>query len=233
MEDQKIFEQWELFKDLLKSTQRPGVENVIKWLDNSDFKFAPASTQYHNDFRGGLLNHSLNVYNILSKDLGFLTEYFELPQDTIILTTLLHDVCKVNFYNTSYRNTKNEEGQWIKVPYYTVEDQQPWGHGEKSVIELLKNGLILNDIEISMIRNHMGFSEDEKISMVSHCFSKYPQCLVLYFADMIATYIPESKDLPSSFRQKLIGDSITTSLILYKDFINKQQNGPYGDGLPF
>ena len=62
MEDKEIFEKWEQFKDLLKSTNREGIENVIKWLDETDFKFAPASTQYHSSEKGGLLKHSLNVY---------------------------------------------------------------------------------------------------------------------------------------------------------------------------
>ena len=62
MEDKQIFEKWEEFKSLLKSTNREGIENIITWLDESDFKCAPASTQYHSSMRGGLLYHSLQVY---------------------------------------------------------------------------------------------------------------------------------------------------------------------------
>ena len=40
MDDKQIFEMWETFKDLLKSTNREGIDNLIKWLDESDFKFA-------------------------------------------------------------------------------------------------------------------------------------------------------------------------------------------------
>ena len=52
---------WEIYKKLLLSTKRPGIENLVQWLDNSDFKVAPASTRYHSNYEGGLLKHSLNV----------------------------------------------------------------------------------------------------------------------------------------------------------------------------
>ena len=85
MEDKQIFDKWEEFKALLKSTKREGIENIITWLDESDFKFAPASTQYHNSVRGGLLAHSLNVYYHMY-DFSNLIQFFDIPQDSIILT---------------------------------------------------------------------------------------------------------------------------------------------------
>lgn len=212
MEDKEIFEKWEQFKDLLKSTNREGIENVIKWLDETDFKFAPASTQYHSSEKGGLLKHSLNVYYHMY-DFDNLIKFFDLPEDGIILTALLHDVCKVQTYETSYRNTKNEEGQWIKVPYYTVNDLMPYGHGEKSVILLLMQGLKLNHIECMMIRSHMGsFRDNQYLNDVSHRFSKCPQSIVLHFADMLSTYTTESPDLQNRYKEKLIGYNITNCL---------------------
>lgn len=263
MEDQQIFEQWETFKALLRKTQRQGVEEIIKWLDNTDFKFAPASTKYHNNFRGGLLAHSLNVYYHMY-DMSNLLQFMALPEDTIILTSLLHDVCKVEFYQTSTRNVKNEQGQWVQVPYYTVSEVRAWGHGCKSVIELQKHGLQLNDIEITMILNHMGFSETDNLNRVSTSFGQCCQSLVLYFADMMATYLTESCDLQPRFKQKLLGRNISESLkileqrnkivvdgveyklapadaevdnekIIVVNFNNQQVKvfSPHGDGLPF
>ena len=212
MEDKEIFEKWEQFKDLLKSTNREGIENVIKWLDETDFKFAPASTQYHSSEKGGLLKNSLNVYYHMY-DFDNLIKFFDLPEDSIILTALLHDVCKVQTYETSYRNTKNEEGQWIKVPYYTVNDLMPYGHGEKSVILLLMQGLKLNHIECMMIRNHMGaFRDNQYLNDISHRFSKCPQSLILHYADMLSTYTTESSDLQNRFKEKLLGKNITECL---------------------
>lgn len=263
MEDKEIFEKWEEFKTLLKSTKRPGIDNVIKWLDESDFKFAPASTQYHSNIRGGLLLHSLQVYYHMY-DFKSLIDFFGITQDTIILTALLHDVCKVDIYNTSYRNTKNEEGQWIKVPYYTVDESIPLGHGEKSVILLQYYGLELSLTEIMIIRSHMGaFRDNQMLSDVSYRFSKCPQTLLLHFADMLSTYTTESNDLPSRYKDKLVGRNLTEcvqksvpqtikvdnteyklapkeSIVDNQKIIEINYGGqlvkvyaPYGDGLPF
>ena len=51
----------------------------------------------------------------------------------IAICGLLHDICKANFYAVEMRNRKNEKGQWEKYPFYVVNDQLPYGHGEKSV----------------------------------------------------------------------------------------------------
>lgn len=214
MDDKQIFEYWELFKKLLKSTNRPGVDGVIKWLDESDFKFAPASTKYHNNFRGGLLKHSLDVYYHMYDFKNFLT-YFDLQEDTIILTSLLHDVCKVDCYGTEYRNTKNENGEWVKVPYYTWDPVENIGHATKSVMLLYEHGLQFNKTERAIIVNHMGFSGASNqldVNSISDLFSKCPQSLVLHWADEAATYTQESMDLPQRFREKFVGRNITESL---------------------
>lgn len=212
MDDKTIFEMWTQFKELLKSTNRKNIDNVIKWLDESNFKFDPASTQYHNSYRGGLLQHSLQVYYIMKEDFNNLNIFFELQDDTIIITALLHDICKVNCYITEYRNTKNEEGQWVKVPFYKFDDRNPLGHGEKSVMLLQKLGLELSNVEMMLIRNHMGFSETEDIRRVSKAFNYCPQSLVLCYADMLATFCLENKEMPSRFVEKVLGNSITNCL---------------------
>lgn len=212
MEDKQIFEKWEEVKTLLKETKREGIEEVIKWLDESDFKFAPASTQYHANYKGGLLEHSLQVYYHMY-DFNNLINFFDLPRDTIIITSLLHDVCKIDTYEVSYRNTKNEQGEWIKVPYYTVKDGIPLGHGEKSVMLLQYKGLKLNMIEIMMIRSHMGaFRDNQFLNDISHRFSVCPQSIVLHFADMLATYTTESEDLQTRYKEKLLGRNINECL---------------------
>ena len=263
MEDKQIFEMWELFKSLLKSTNRQ-VDDMINWLDKTDFKFAPASTKYHNSFRGGLLAHSLDVYYHMY-DFSVFLDLFEIPQESIIISSLLHDICKVNCYRVSYRNTKNEDGEWVKVPYYEYDPEEDSGHGDKSVQLLYEHNLRPTDVERIMIRNHMGFSNDEKPSLVSHLFSKYPQALILHWADESSTFIKESPDLQINYRNKLLGRNITESLQNYKEaskyimvdgtkyelvpeneevdnetVILINYNGkqvkvyaPYGDGLPF
>lgn len=181
---------YQKYKDLLLSTKREGIEELVKSFDRTDLKTAPASTKYHNDFEGGLVLHCLNVYEEISK-MKELIEKYDIPEDTLILTSLLHDICKINVYIEDTRNVKNKEtGQWEQIPYWSFKDKQPWGHGEKSII-LAQWYIKFRPVEVGMIRNHMGFARDE-IIQVSNLFKECPEAVLLHNADMIATYIKET-----------------------------------------
>ena len=178
----------EEFINLLRSTKRAGIEDVITFLEKTDFYKAPASTKYHGAYEGGLLEHSMKVYEILKEKVKHLPIELEVSEDTIKIISLLHDICKVNFYKTDYRNAKNALGEWEKVPYYTVEDTIPYGHGEKSVM-MLTEYIKLTGEEKYCIRWHMGFTEaKENYSTLGQAFKKYPLALLLHEADLEATY---------------------------------------------
>ena len=167
----------EKFIELLRSTNRDGIENLIDFLDRTDFFTAPASTRFHNSFEGGLLAHSLNVYTALKKLVGS-----EWPEDTIILVSFLHDI-----------NKKDETGTWVKEPYYTTDDLMPLGHGEKSVM-LISEFIKLTKEELYAIRWHMGgFEPKENHGYLSKAYEKYPLAVYTHMADIMATYILEVK----------------------------------------
>ena len=178
----------EKFLELLRTTNREGIEDLINFLENSDFFKAPASTKFHGNYEGGLLEHSLKVYEILSNKMNHLDIDLKVSDDTLIISALLHDICKVNFYKIDYRNSKNEKGVWEKVPYYTIEDTIPYGHGEKSVM-MLTEYIKLTPEEKYAIRWHMGFSEPkESYTTLSQAMKKYPLIILLNEADLEATY---------------------------------------------
>ncbi len=151
----------EEFINLLRSTNREGMEDVINFLEKSDFFKAPASTRFHGDYEGGLLEHSMKVYEILKDKVKIASISIDTPDESIIIMALLHDVCKANYYKVDYRNAKNALGEWEKVPYYTVDDTIPYGHGEKSVMMLTEYVKLTNE-EKYAIRWHMGFSEPKE-----------------------------------------------------------------------
>ena len=124
----------EEFLNLLRTVKREGIENLIEFLEKSDFFTAPASTRFHGNFEGGLAEHSLKVYEILKHKVENNIKGIKTEEESIIIIGLLHDICKTNFYKIDYRNAKNALGVWEKVPYYTIEDTIPYGHGEKSVM---------------------------------------------------------------------------------------------------
>jgi len=177
------------FIGLLRETQRPGIENVIKYLEEkTDFFQAPASTQYHGAIEGGLLEHSLSVYDNLIK----LSPLYvpDAKPESMVITALLHDICKANFYTVSQRNVKNEEtGKWEKQPFYKIEDQLPLGHGSKSVI-LLQQMIRLSIDEVMAINWHMGLSDTDYAARqgMSKAFSEYPLAVALHMADMASAY---------------------------------------------
>lgn len=123
-----------------ENIQRPGADKLLAWLETTDFFEAPASTRFHLARPGGLVEHSVHVYERLKALVGeddYLDEYLfgakATPDESIAICGLLHDICKANFYTVEMRNRKNEQGQWEKYPFYVVNDQLPYGHGEKSV----------------------------------------------------------------------------------------------------
>ena len=179
----------EEFIKLLKSTNREGMDKLIDFLDKTDFYTAPASTRFHGDFEGGLLEHSMKVYEILKEKVKHAPIELNINEDSLIIIALLHDICKANFYKVDYRNAKNEFGEWEKVPYYTVDDTIPYGHGEKSVM-MITEYMKLTSEEKYCIRWHMGFSEPkEQYTTLGLAFKKYPLALLVHEADLEATYL--------------------------------------------
>ena len=177
---------------------REGSDKLLEFLEKSDFFTAPASTRYHNAFEGGLLRHSLNVYECLSEYLARdrVKQKYELnvSEESAAIVALLHDICKVNFYTTSFRNSKNEQtGKWEKVPYYTINDTLPYGHGEKSVY-MISGFMRLTRDEAMAIRWHMGFSGIEDKNMIGKALEMYPLAFALSVADMEASYFLEGTD---------------------------------------
>lgn len=176
----------EIFKE---NIHRKGSENFLKWLESTDFFTAPASTKYHNCHAGGLVEHSVNVYERLN---GIVGEAPMIPTDeTIAICGLLHDICKAEFYTVQFRNVKNEAGQWEKKPYYAVDEKFPFGHGEKSVF-LIERFMNLTEEEAVAIRFHMG--EFEKDHNTSDAYRKYPLAVMLHIADLEATFFDERNE---------------------------------------
>ena len=183
------------FIQILKDncSNRFDIDEIIKKLEETDFFIAPASTKYHLSERGGLVQHSLNVYETLSNLCELYHEDYN-KHDSIAIVALFHDLCKANFYKESSKNVKTTFG-WTTEQCYVVDDQFPLGHGEKSVI-MTQRLFSLTDEEIIAIRWHMnGFDSAVKggdYSLASAASGKYAKLLtLLQCADMISSQILE------------------------------------------
>lgn len=193
MDNRTRFEQ--IFHDNIK---REGADRMWEYLTSpsSDFFTAPASARFHGAYEGGLLEHSLNVYDCLtdylSRERAKGLYNMNYTPETIAIVSLLHDLCKVNCYKKGTRNVKDETGKWQSVPTYEFDDKMPYGHGEKSVY-IINGYLRLSREEAFAIRYHMGFSGTEDVRSVGAAFEMYPLAFALSVADMEATYYIEGK----------------------------------------
>jgi HD superfamily phosphohydrolase YqeK len=188
------------FISLLSSTKRKGIEELVSYLKSeTDFFEAPASSNNHGNYKGGLLEHSLVVYDNLRTILTVF--HVDVNEDTLIIASLLHDLCKANFYKNGTRNVKHENCKitdcpckynngWIKEPYYSIDDETPLGHGEKSAL-ILQRYVPLTMEEVMAIRWHMAGFDDGAKSYAGNlalngAMNKYPLIAALHMADLAA-----------------------------------------------
>ncbi len=178
----------EFIKIYRENIERDGAEELLEWIEKTDFFDAPASTRYHCACEHGLVMHSVSVFNTLVE------KHFDEETDNMesfAIVALLHDLCKAQFYKISSRNVKNEEtGRWEKVPYYSIEDQFPYGHGEKSVF-LIERKMRLKLDEAMAIRWHMGEFGGDNSNTISQAYNRYPLAVKLHLADLESTFLRE------------------------------------------
>lgn len=200
-----------------ENISRPGIDRLLAYLDSTDFFTAPCSTKFHLNVKGGLCEHSLNVYKALLDiystylikdnalpDSTFALAYDEvLPKnnnvddrsiiETLTIISLFHDLCKANYYKQEMKSVK-VGNSWTQQPVYVTDDQLPLGHGEKSVI-LLEKFIDLSAEEMLAIRWHMsGFDNAVKGGewSLSTAMQKTKLVAALQLADQIATFFMEA-----------------------------------------
>ena len=170
--------------------------NIKDWLETGDFFSAPASTKYHLHGEGGLCQHSLNVYDCLSKKLK--DWGLEYPENSIRIVSLMHDWCKINVYVKSTRRVPPERsgtGKWETEEVWIKDDAYHLGHASKSVY-LIQQFIPLNMLEIEAIHSHMGSTDLSTMFNsfdLNSIFSVNPLAICLHLADMESSYLMEGE----------------------------------------
>lgn len=208
LSNDQILKNKQEFIMLLSSVQREGIQDLLNWLqNNSDFFEAPSSTQYHGCYKGGLCEHSLNVYHTAKKLIDTFKYDVEagkldnISEETIIISALLHDMCKVNFYQSVTKVFKDDTtGLWHHYNAYQIikHDPLPLGHAEKS-LAIIQNFIKLTPTEMVSIRWHMGMSdvgvwlsEYSKFAM-NEAVTNCPLTEIIMLADSFASRIIEKE----------------------------------------
>lgn len=192
------------FINLLKSTGREGIDDLIDMLEDGKMRFftAPASVNHHLNSDGGLLIHSLNTCKAglklremviaMNPDLEY-----KLKKDSVIIATLLHDICKADIYSPTIKKRKGENGLWQEVETYDINYSNfPMGHGEKSAMLALMSGIEIYDDELLAIRWHMAAWDLPMQSIeITRCINvardEHPLCSLVNLADGIAANLLE------------------------------------------
>ena len=171
-----------------ENIHRDGIDDLMNYLEESDFYEAPASTRFHGNFAGGLCLHSLSV----ARNLAQIADVFapgKYSNESLAIVALFHDLCKIGVYKTEMRNVKNARGEWERVPFYKFdEDFSFGGHGSKSVYLAMKY-IKLTDEEAVAINSHMGFAGEQNIAPIGDAYNKSNLAWMLHVADEAATYI--------------------------------------------
>jgi HD superfamily phosphohydrolase YqeK len=175
------------FIQLVRSTNRPGIEMLLTELDsrkewNLNFWNQPASTKYHGSEVGGLLRHSLNVWNQLTLIKEQSGIHCDIADDSLIIVALFHDLCKWNSYTFNITPKTKE----LSSQTYKWDNHLPLGHGDMSVI-LLQKYITLSNEEAMMIRWHMGPFDKTYFENQNNIEQYCPQARYVFLADYWAS----------------------------------------------
>lgn len=190
------------FKAAVSETiTRDGIDNLMEWLESeTDFFTSPASTRYHGSYEGGLVEHSLNVFNQLLWELdNFVGQGWQefISMETAAIIALFHDICKVNNYQLVEKWRKDADGQWESYEAYEYDkDALQMGHGAKSVF-FLQRFIHLTVVEAQAIFWHMGaydISPYASLNGLSSAFETNQLAFLIHRADMAATYAVENEN---------------------------------------
>ncbi len=196
----------DLFQELChKYIKREGLDRILAYLDKTDFYDAPSSASFHLNEKGGLCRHSINVFQTALK----LNEQVATPaiqggdspftetvdEESIAISTLFHDICKVKLYHEVQKWKKDDNGRWMSYPGYELKDDFPLGHGEKSCL-MLSWYIRLKPEEMLAIRWHMGmFDMGENGSSLRYSFraamDKSPLVVLVQAADLLSANLLE------------------------------------------
>lgn len=218
LSDLQIEQNKQEFLSLMRTVNRQGVDKLLEWLTSNDCDFfeAPSSAVYHGNYKGGLCEHSLNVYKCLKHLIElygrmmpeFGKEAVKYSDDEIKIVALLHDLCKVQYYRPQEKFYKDENNRWQTYIGYAVDDKFPFGHGEKSCF-FIQRFFMLTGPEALAIRWHMGYEKSglhldttEKKS-IGDAWNIVPLAYLLHQADSMSAFLVEDMVEPRNANRNI------------------------------
>lgn len=143
----------EKFENLARMTEKANIENLIQYCKDSDFYTAWASSSYHLNMQGGLLQHSLNVCEYAMTLWNSFNSKVSLQ--SVIFCSLFHDLGKSGLKGDEYYvpNTLKSGNISGTKPIKINPKLRIKNHAMRSVLTLSK---------------FVDMTEDEKVCIISH-----------------------------------------------------------------
>ena len=209
LSDSVIAENKAFIIEKLNLIERSGADipRLITKLESSDFFTAPASTMYHNAFKGGLADHCINVYYNLKSLVERKHLEDVISEESIIICGLLHDMAKINLYEPSIKNKKvySENGSksdnlgrfdWVSEQSWKKVDEHDrfnYGNHEETSEYMVRWYIPLTlEESIAILHHHGGKGYDSTQQNISYIMSTNPLLTLLHAADMISTFVDEN-----------------------------------------
>ena len=183
---------------LLLSTKRDGMASLLTWMEINGFFTSPCSTQHHLSCEGGLAEHSLNVWNLMTDMADTLLSEEERKEmyQSIIICSLLHDIGKAGQfgkpgYVENYLSKRDKDGNPIRSeakPYVANAELLNVPH-EIRALSIISKFIDLTEEEQHAILFHNG-----KYTHVGYDLKETPLQMMLHFADLWCSRVVEVKD---------------------------------------
>lgn len=183
--------------NLLNNTGRKGIAELTLFMAIHGFYEAPCSSKYHLAKEGGLAEHSLNVYETMTKMNKALNAGVD--ENSLIITGLLHDVGKMGLNGEPYYVPAYEEKNLMISGQVVRTEKIPTGgfEGNKKLLNIRHEF-----ISVTTISQYIDLTIDEYNAILYHNGlytpagqdikgKETPLYLLLHSADMWAARVIE------------------------------------------
>lgn len=183
-----LFRTLEFGKDIDAENNLIRLNACLEWLKSTDFYTCPASSRYHECYEGGLLAHTLKVASLAS-DLCQLPIFKDVRWEEAIFVALVHDWCKIGYYESYEKSVKDASGNWVKEKAYKTRDTSLtcFGHGVSSMF-LVQRFFNLSVSVALAIRWHMAAWRvvDSEMNELQQANETTPLVHLIQFADQLS-----------------------------------------------
>lgn len=183
------------FDELFNLIEREGKDKLLEYLEKNGYFTAPCSSQYHLAEERGLLEHSVNVTNLML-DLAKFMNCFETDMtESIVIVGLFHDLGKSAYYKKPHyiENILKSGKRSESKPYTSNKDRLNVPH-EVASIHILSKFIQLTEEETFAILYHNGLYTSTGYGLKGN---ERPLQTLLHFADLWCSRFIEAEVEPN------------------------------------